>query len=328
MRAAVVAEGGAFDVTTVVDPVARAGELLLQVSACGLCGSDLKARPAMPAGVILGHEFGGRVVGLGPGTDGWSEGMQAAVLPVASCGSCPSCLSGNVVHCASAVLYGLGGSPGGFAELVAVPAASSFAVPEPIDPLHTALVEPYAVGLHTVEAARIEPGDSVLVVGAGTVGLTSTTWARLRGAERITVVDPNEARRAGAGAFGASDVITDAAEAEQGAYDVALECVGKPGLLDACIAATRAKGRIVIAGVCTEQDPFWSMAALMKELSIHFAVYYTPDEFRTVIEAFVSSAITPVQLVGRTLGLGSLNEAFDLLAASSTEGKIVIDPSL
>jgi (R,R)-butanediol dehydrogenase/meso-butanediol dehydrogenase/diacetyl reductase len=330
VRAAVLAEGGSFDVTTVEDPVAQAGELLLQVSGCGLCGSDLKARPAMPAGVILGHEFGGRVVGVGPGpgTDGWSEGMHAAVLPVASCGSCRSCASGDVVHCASAVLYGLGGSPGGFAELVAVPAVSSFAVPDPIEPLHAALVEPYAVGLHTVEAARIEPGDSVLVVGAGTVGLTSTTWARLRGAGRVTVVDPNDARRAGAEAFGASDALADVAAAEPGAYDVAIECVGKPGLLDACIAATRAKGRIVIAGVCTEQDPFWSIAALMKELSIHFAVYYTPDEFRTVIEAFVSSAITPVQLVGRTLGLGSLNEAFDLLAASSTEGKIVIDPSL
>jgi (R,R)-butanediol dehydrogenase/meso-butanediol dehydrogenase/diacetyl reductase len=315
-------------VTTVEDPVAQAGELLLRVSVCGLCGSDLKARPAMPAGVILGHEFGGRVVGVGPGTDGWSEGMQAAVLPVASCGSCRSCVSGDVVHCTSAVLYGLGGSAGGFAELIVVPAASSFAVPEPIDPLHAALVEPYAVGLHTVEAAGIEPGDSVLVVGAGTVGLTSTTWAKLRGAGRITVVDPNEARRAGAEAFGANDSLADAAAAEPSAYDVAIECVGKPGLLDACIAATRAKGRIVIAGVCTEQDPFWSMAALMKELSIHFAVYYTPDEFRTVIQAFVSGAIDPAQLVGRTIGLGSLNEAFDLLAAGSTQGKILIDPSL
>lgn len=328
MRAAVVAEGGSFEVTTVEDPVAQEGELLLRVSGCGLCGSDLKARPVMPAGVILGHEFGGRVVGVGPRTKGWSVGMQAAVLPVASCGSCRSCLSGDVVHCASAVLYGLDGSPGGFAELIVVPETSSFAVPEPIDPLHAALVEPYAVGLHTVEAVGIEPGDSVLVVGAGTVGLTSTTWAKLRGAGRITIVDPKTARRAAAEAFGASDAIADAAAAEAGAYDVAIECVGKPGLLDACIAATRAKGRIVIAGVCTEQDPFWSMAALMKELSIHFAVYYTPDEFRTVIQAFVSGAIAPARLVGRTIGLGSLNEAFDLLAASSTQGKILIDPSL
>jgi len=320
-------ERGAFDVKSVDDPAPGAGELLLQVSACGLCGSDLKARAAMPPGVIMGHEFGGRVIGVGPGTEGWSEGMQAAVLPVASCGSCRSCAAGDVVHCTDAVLYGLGGRPGAFAELIVVQATSSFAMPEGIDPLHAALVEPYAVGLHTIASVGIEPGDVVLVIGAGTVGLTSMAWAQLRGADRVTVVDPNEARRAGAHAFGATDVLGDATAAEPGAYDVAIECVGKPGLLDACIAATRAKGRIVVAGVCIEQDPFWSMAALMKELTIHFAVYYTPDEFRTVIEAFRAGVIAPGQLIGQTVGLSALPEAFDLLANGSTQGKILIDPS-
>jgi (R,R)-butanediol dehydrogenase/meso-butanediol dehydrogenase/diacetyl reductase len=194
--------------------------------------------------------------------------------------------------------------------------------------LHAALVEPYAVGLHTVEAVGIEPGDSVLVIGAGTVGLTSMAWARLRGADRVTVVDPNEARRTGARDLRRDRrTLADAAAAEPGAYDVAIECVGKPGLLDACIAATRAKGRIVVAGVCTEPDPFWSIAALMKELTIHFAVYYTPDEFRTVIEAFGSGAFEPAQLVGQTIGLSSLAQAFDLLATGSIRGKILIDPS-
>jgi (R,R)-butanediol dehydrogenase / meso-butanediol dehydrogenase / diacetyl reductase len=328
MRAAVMADGGVLEQATIEDPVPQAGELLLRVSACGMCGSDLKARAMMPAGVIMGHEFGGTVMRVGPDTEGWAEGMQAAVLPVASCGACAACTAGDVVHCTSAVLFGLGGSPGGFAELITVPAASSFAVPASIDPLHAALVEPYAVGLHTVEAVGIEPGDSVLVVGAGTVGLTSMAWAALRGAGRITAVDPSEMRRSAASAFGATDVIADAAAAEPGAYDVAIECVGKPGLLDACIAGTRAKGRIVIAGVCTEQDPFWSMAALMKELTIHFAVYYTPDEFRTVIDAFSTGAVEPARLVGRTIGLDALAEGFDVLAAGSTPGKILVDPSL
>jgi (R,R)-butanediol dehydrogenase / meso-butanediol dehydrogenase / diacetyl reductase len=326
MRAAVTTDDGAFEVTTVDDPQPRDGELLLRVSACGLCGSDLKARPAMPARAIMGHEFGGEVIRVGPRTEGWTEGMHAAVLPVASCGSCGPCRSGDVVHCASAVLLGLGGGPGGFAELTVVPAASSFALPEPVDSIHAALVEPYAVGLHTIGTVGIEPGDAVLVVGAGTVGLTSTTWARLRGAGRITVVDPNAARRAGAGSFGATDTLSSAAEAEPGGYDVAIECVGKPGLLDACIVAARPKGRIVVAGVCTEQDPFWSMAALMKELTIHFAVYYTPDEFRAVIEAFGSGAIEPGRLVGRTMALDALAEAFDLLAEGSTPGKILVAP--
>ena len=177
------------------------------------------------------------------------------------------------------------------------------------------------MGLHTVEAVGIAPGDAVLVVGAGTVGLTSATWASLRGAERITMVDPNEVRRAGASAFGATDTLASAADVDPGAYDVAIECVGKPGLLDAWIAATRAKGRIVVAGVCTEQDPFWSMAALMKELI---------DPFRGLLHAGrVQDGDRGLRLGGHRAGPPGwahdwtrlLGEAFDALSEGSTRGQ-------
>jgi (R,R)-butanediol dehydrogenase/meso-butanediol dehydrogenase/diacetyl reductase len=177
-----------------------------------------------------------------------------------------------------------------------------------------------------VDTVSVERGDDVLIVGAGTVGLTSITWARQRGAASIVVADPNPERLAMARAFGATDTLSDALEAEQNRYDVAIECVGKPGLLDACIAATRAKGRIVVAGVCAEQDPFWSIAALMKELTIRFAVYYTPDEFRTVVAAFSNGSIEPDRLIGRTVALEALPEAFDARAEGSVRGKILIDP--
>jgi (R,R)-butanediol dehydrogenase / meso-butanediol dehydrogenase / diacetyl reductase len=327
MRAAVTRGGGAFDLTTVEDPLPGHGELLLRVSACGLCGSDLKAREAMSAGVIMGHEFGGEVIGVGAGSVGWAEGMRAAVLPVGSCGTCGPCQAGEVVHCASAVLVGLGGSPGGFAELAVVPAASSFALPESLPPTSAALVEPYAVGLHTIEAVGIRPGDSVLVVGAGTVGLTSMTWARLRGAERITVADPNAARRSAAEGFGATDSLVSVSDAPPASYDVTIECVGKPGLLDQCIVATKPKGRIVVAGVCTEQDLFWPVAALLKELTIRFAAYYAPREFASVIDAFTSGVIDPVRIVGQTMQLEALPAAFDALMAGSVSGKILIEPS-
>ena len=332
MRAALIGEGGTFELATVPDPVPQAGELLLQVAACGLCGSDLKARGAFPAGTIMGHEFGGHVVGVGAGattsgTTDWREGMRVAVLPVASCGSCTWCRAGDVAHCASAELVGLGGRPGGFAELTVVPATSSFAVPEALDPAHTALVEPYAVGLHGVRAAALGPGDDVFVVGAGTVGLTTIAWARQRGAARITVVDPVADRRLKGRDFGATDAPADPGDAAPNGYDIALECVGRPGLLDACIAAIRPKGRIVVAGTCAEPDPFWSIAALLKEVSIRFAVYYSPAEFRTVIDAFAGGSIDPGPLVGRAMPLTALNDAFAALAASSTNGKILVDPS-
>jgi 2-desacetyl-2-hydroxyethyl bacteriochlorophyllide A dehydrogenase len=330
VRAAVSATGGAFELATLPDPVPEAGELLVRVAACGLCGSDLKARGVFPEGTVMGHEFGGEIVAVGPGTkdsEGWREGTRAAVLPVAFCGRCDWCLAGDVIHCASAVLMGLGGRPGGFAELTTVPAASAFALPDRIEPRHAALVEPYAVGLHCVSAAKVRPGDAVLVIGAGTVGLTTMTWAGVLGATRLTVVDPLPERRAHAEGFGATDTLATAGEATPGAYDVAIECVGKPGLLDACIAAARPRGRIVVAGTCIEPDPFMSVAALMKEVSINFAVYYAPGEFRTVIEAFASGQIDPSPLVGATMGLDALEEGFDALAAGATLGKILIQPS-
>lgn len=326
MRAALVREGGAFDLASVTDPVPQAGELLVRVTACGLCGSDLKAQGSLPAGTIMGHEFGGQVVEVGAGVRGWRQGVQVAVLPVASCGTSAWCRSGEVAHCTSAGLIGLGGGAGGFAELTVVPAASSFEVPTPVDPLHAALVEPFAVGLHCVQAGQIAQGDSVLVIGAGTVGLTTIAWARRRGAQRITSVDPVAERRRRAEAFGATDTHATPGEASRDEYDVVVECVGKVGLLDAAVAAARPKGRIVVAGVGTEQDPFWSMLALLKEVSIRFAVYYTPAEFRAVIDAFARDVIDPGQLVGRTVELAGLDGAFAALAAASINGKILVKP--
>jgi threonine dehydrogenase-like Zn-dependent dehydrogenase len=102
--------------------------------------------------------------------------------------------------------------------------------------------------------------------------------------------------------------------------------VGRPGLLDACIAAVRARARVVMAGTCVEPDPFWPIAALLKETTIRFAAYYSPAEFRTVIGAFAAGTIDPGPLVGRRLPLAALDDAFAALAASSTNGKILVEP--
>jgi (R,R)-butanediol dehydrogenase / meso-butanediol dehydrogenase / diacetyl reductase len=326
VRAAVVGADGRYAVVAVPDPAPGPGELLLRVTACGLCGSDLKARAAMPEGTIMGHEFCGEVVGVGAGATGWREGDRAAVLPVLACGRCAWCASGQVAHCPSARMIGLGGSAGGFAELAVVTPPAAFPVPMGADPIHGALVEPFAVGLHCVRTSGLGQGDDVLVVGAGTVGLTTIAWAHAQGARRITAVDPVAARRAAAESFGATDVLTTAEAASPGGYDVVVECVGRPGLLDPCIAAARAKGRIVVAGVCVEPTPFLPLPALMKEVSISFAVYYTPEEFTAVIAAFERGQIDPSPLLSRRLDLSLINDAFDDFACTTTAGKILLTP--
>jgi len=326
MRAAVVGPGGRFEVISVPDPSPKPDELLIRVAACGLCGSDIKTAPIMPEGSIMGHEFSGEVIAVGTDVTDWTVGSHAAVLPAASCGRCEWCTSGYVIHCPSARMVGLGGIAGGFAGLASVPAATAFLIPPGVDPALGPLVEPFAVGLHTASTASLAAGDDVLVVGAGTVGLTTMAWARARGARRITAVDPVEIRRATAQSFGATDVLASLTEAEAGAYSVVAECAGKPGLLDGCVAAARPRGRVVMAGVALEPTSFSTVRALMKEVSISFAVYYTPADFRAVLAAFASGQLDPAPLESRRVDLGRLNEAFDDLARTATSAKTLIEP--
>ena len=327
MRAAVIGSDGAFEVESVDDPTPGEGELVVRVTACGICGSDLKARPAMPGGTVMGHEFCGEVVAVGSGADpSWREGTRAAVLPVFSCGTCEWCRAGDVAHCASARLIGLGGGGGGFAEYAVVSAALSFALPADLPEAFGALVEPFAVGLHTARAAAIGPDDEVLIIGAGPVGLTTARWAQQLGATRVVVSDPVPSRRAMSVGFGATAVVDPTTEELGRGYDVVIDCVGKPGLLDRCVDAVATKGRIVVAGVCAEPDPFLPMMALLKEVTIGFAVYYRPEEFDTVIAAFADGSIDPTGLVTDTVGLDQLDSAFDRLATDPTDAKILIDP--
>jgi (R,R)-butanediol dehydrogenase/meso-butanediol dehydrogenase/diacetyl reductase len=327
VRAAVLGSRGDMTVEQVSDPAPDPGQLVIRVTACGICGSDLKARPAMSHGTVMGHEFCGEVVALGQGVgDPWRVGMSAAALPVLSCGVCSWCQAGEVAHCESARLIGLGGSPGGFAEFVAVSADLSFALPEGLPPSFGALVEPFAVGLHTARVGAIGEGDSVLVIGAGPVGLTTAKWAQVLGASEVVVSDPVAARRELCGAFGAAGVLDPTADELGDGYDVVIDCVGKPGLLDQCVAATRTKGRVVVAGVCVEPDPYLPAMALMKELTVAFSVYYRPEEFRSVIDAFTTGRIDPGPLVTKTVPLDQVDGAFDSLIGSVVDSKILVDP--
>lgn len=325
MKAAVTTEQQGFDIVETSDPTAGPGEVVIRIAACGVCGSDIKAQPYMPAGMVMGHEFGGEIVAVGWDAGDWREGTKVAVLPVVSCGSCRYCASGAVSHCAQSRYLGMG-SDGGFAEFAAVPARHAFALPDDVAEIHAALVEPFAVGLHGVNSAEIRPGDDVLVVGGGGVGLTTIAWARAKGAQRVTAVDPDPRRRELARAMGATDALASVTEADPDAYDVALECVGRPELLQSCQAAVRPQGRIVISGACAESTPIEPVTALLKELTIRFSVCYRPDEFREVIAAFSRGVIDPAPLIGPTLGLNRIAEAFDLVRDGDVRGRVLVAP--
>ena len=174
MIAAITNEAHGFDVVDLPDPVPGPEEVVIRVAACGVCGSDVKAQPFAPPGMVMGHELGGEIVAVGSAVDG-SEGqaVNVAVLPVISCGSCAYCMAGAVAHCPRVQYIGMGPA-GGFAEFAVVPARHAFPLPPELPATFAALVEPFAVGLHGVHSAEIRPGDDVLIVGAGGVGLTTS----------------------------------------------------------------------------------------------------------------------------------------------------------
>lgn len=326
MKAAVTTAVHGFDVVDLPEPSPKPDQLLIRVAACGVCGSDIKAQPFTPPGMVMGHEFGGEVIAVGSETDDYWKGVTVAVLPVISCGRCLYCAAGEVSHCAAARYLGMGPA-GGFAELAAVPARHAFEIPADLPAIYSALVEPFAVGLHGVHTAEISSGDEVLVVGGGGVGLTTLAWVLERGGTRVTVADPDPERRELARALGATDVLASPSDADPAGYDAAIECVGHPELVQACQPALRPRGRLVISGACSEPTPIEPVTALLKELTIRYSVCYRPDEFRQVIDAFAKGSIDPTSMVGPTLELTRLGEAFDLVRTRAVHGRVLVDPN-
>ncbi len=339
MRAAVLQNPGQpLAIAELDDPTPAPDEVLLRVDACGICGSDLHASDVLPApGLVLGHELCGTVVDAGErariDAPHLGEGVRVAALSLATCGRCPQCLTGRVRKCAHAQMIGIE-RPGGYAELIAVPARDVVLLPEALDHRHGALIEPLAVGLHTANRAGIGFGDDVLVLGGGPIGAAVTIWLTLAGAREFVVSDPVASRRELAARVGATATL-DPARDEVGAAFTSItgapprqviECVGVPGLLQHAADVAAVDATITVAGVCVAPDQIVPWTFMAKENDVRFAFYYTAQEFATVIDMIDRGRIDPLPLVTAEIALDEVPDRFQSLKHPSDQCKVLIRP--
>lgn len=344
MRAAVFHRPGApLTIEQVPDPDVSSGDLVIAVRRCGVCGSDLHmadmhgpdtGMAALPTGTVMGHEFAGEVVAVGRDAGAFKVGDRVTAMPYIACGRCAACLTGRGYRCAEACYSALGEERGGYAEYMRVGVHETLRLPDGVDDVRGAFVEPFAVGLHGVNAARLEPGERVLVMGAGPVGLACTAWARHFGARDVLVSDFSAERRALAERLGATATIDPGSESVPGACkrhagqrpDVVIECVGVPGTQQLAMDYAPMGGRIVVLGVCMAPDRIQPVKAITKELQVNYAYMYTRQEFELTVDAFDREWLDPTPLLTRTVGFDAFANAFEGLKSDKTACKVMLDP--
>ncbi len=338
MKAAVFAAlGQPLVLETLPDPDPGTGEVVVQVARCGICGSDLHmaqdAAFGACAGDVFGHEFAGEVVALGRGAAGLVPGDRVAVIPLKSCGTCLPCLRGEVQWCAQFALQG-----GGYGEFALTRPNQCIALPRSASLADGAMIEPLAVGLHGVKLSGLKAGDCVLVLGAGPIGLAVAFWARQRGAAKVVVQDILPFQRERALAMGADHFIADPADPVGSAAralggddgpskaDIVFECAGVPGLIAQAVHQVRARGTILLLGLCTRPDTLDTFAMLQKEVRLVTSAFFTRADFEQALDALSAGAGEPRCLISETIALPQVPAVFEALKQRSDQCKVLIAP--
>jgi L-iditol 2-dehydrogenase len=328
-------------------PEVGPGDVLLRVLSASICGTDLRIlhgqHRKFPTGTVRipGHEMVGEVAKSGVGVNGFEPGMRVFAAPNWGCGTCRQCVSGANNLCASYSAIGVT-QDGAFAEYVLIPAAAVrqgnlMPISEAVDPAVAALVEPFACVLRGQNALGIRPGETVLVMGAGPIGLMHVALARLRGAGRVIVSEPNPARREQASAMGADSMIDPSAQdleetmrdlsGGEGADAVIVAAPSRAGQ-EAALRATAIGGRINFFGGLPKDNPaiaFDSNLVHYKELVVTGTTACSTADCRQAAAIVSSGRVDLSGLISARLPLREAQAAF-ALAEERTSLKVVIQP--
>jgi L-iditol 2-dehydrogenase len=313
-------------------------DVLVRVEAVGVCGSDVHGFTGSTGrrtpGIVMGHEFSGTITAVGPGVTGHAPGERVIVQPLGTCGACAMCLAGRPNVCQNRTMLGMT-YHGAYAEAVRVPQRQLYAMPAGLSWEHGALVEPLAVALHAVNQTPLSLMESVVIVGAGPIGLLALLAARLKGAGTIVVTDRSAHRLALARELGA-DLAVNVAEQDPvaavreltggaGAH-AAIEAVGITPTVQQALAVTRIGGHVTWIGNSAPEVTLNMQQVVTREITIH-GVYGFNAEFGQAIEALSGGRLNVAPLIERVAPLEQGPELVHGLAKGTLEDvKIVLRP--
>lgn len=304
MKALVYVAPERMEIQQVPEPAARAGEVLLGVSAAGVCGSDLHGflghSERRKPGLVMGHEAVATILELGAAVEGWRRGQRVSFNPLVTCGTCRACLEGRQNLCPTWTIFGMDRLHGTYAERVAVPARQLTSVSEGLGENEAVLAEPMAVVIHAfrVGLAGTTP-RAMAIVGAGAIGSLSLVLAKLRGIPRVCVVDVNAARLEVARRLGA-DLVLDAAREDlaaavrdwaSGGADAVVEAVGTASTRRSAVALAGKGARLILLGLAENESPLPWIDVTRNEQSFFTSFAYAPRDFHDSIDLLESGRV-------------------------------------
>ena len=343
MRAALITGQETVELIEVPDPTPAAAGVVVDISFCGICGTDVHAyqsgRPYNPA--ICGHEWSGTVSAVGKEVSSLTEGDRVVVAAAPACGKCPACIAGHAERCSEAFMMALGRDPlapkhGGFAQRIAVAATRVVKANPGLTDEQAAQVEPATVAFHAVRHSGLQLGDVAVIQGAGPIGLNTMQWVRAAGAGTIIVVEPNAERRALAAALGAHYTVEPGAPATTlvnehshglGA-DIVYECVGRGWAIETAVGFARRGGSMCLIGVAEGDATISPGVWLVKEIRMNAALAYFHEEFDMAMGMIADGRVDVDPLHTVTASLDGFKTAVaDLASGNTTQAKVLVNPN-
>jgi (R,R)-butanediol dehydrogenase / meso-butanediol dehydrogenase / diacetyl reductase len=304
----------------------------VKVAYAGICGTDLNifvgSHPRAKGPLILGHEIAGVLEG---GHQTLEEGTHVVVQPLLSCGKCEACKSGNEHVCRDLRIIGID-CDGGMAEYVSVPNDSIYPLPEDLPLQIGALVEPLAVGIHAVSESGIQPEDTAIIFGAGTIGLCTAIALKYTGVDKVTIVETVPFRLMKAKEMGfrtidpkvqnlAESTITETGESGS---DYTFDCAGHPSVAEQIVKVTKIRGKIMIVGAYKQPPPIDLLQVMFKEITLQGARVYSKDDFKKAIEWLPAAGYLLKEMITDVLSPNEAQKGFELILSSPDEVKLLL----